>query len=76
MNQISQEEFDKLAIFVSVTDELKKEPFFSEDNHDHLTLFKDETGQEIVTAFFCHPAFLKSSGLPFRKLWLNTEHCA
>ncbi len=64
---MTQEEFDSLAIFVAVVEELKREPFFSEDNHDHLA------GN---VAVFCHPMFLKSAVLPFRKIWMERERCA
>src|ERR1017187_6000819 len=60
-------EFDSLAIFIAVVEELRKEPFFSEDNHEHLA---GDVG------FFCHPAFLKSAVFPFRKIWMSSERCA
>jgi hypothetical protein len=72
MQAVSQPEFNALALFVAVAEELRKEPFFSEDNHEALCTVE---GCEPV-AFFCHPAFLKSAVLPFRKLWLNSEPCA
>lgn len=72
MERVTQPEFNALAIFVAVAEELRREPFFSEDNHETLCAVE---GSEPV-AFFCHPAFLKSAVLPFRKLWLNSEPCA
>jgi hypothetical protein len=71
MNVISQDEFDDLAIFVTVVDEIQHEPFFSEDSHDILS-----NAGGVFAASFCHPAFLKSAILPFRKLWLQSERCA
>src|SRR5579862_5675795 len=64
---MKQDEFDSLAIFVAVVEELRGEPFFSEDNHDML---------QGRTGIFCHPMFLKSAVLPFRKIWMPTERCA
>ncbi len=64
---MTPEEFDSLAIFVAVVEELRREPFFSEDNHDKMV------GDSAV---FCHPMFLKSAVLPFRKIWMNSERCA
>ena len=64
---MTQDEFDNLAIFVAVVEELRREPFFSEDNHE--TMDGD-------TGFFCHPMFLKSAVLPFRKIWMSSERCA
>ncbi len=58
-------------MFVAVAEELRREPFFSEDNHETLSKVGNET-----FAYFCHPAFLKSAVLPFRKLWLDSEPCA
>jgi hypothetical protein len=65
---MDQEEFNSLAIFVAVVEELRREPFFSEDNHDKLS------GNNAAT--FCHPMFLKSAVLPFRKIWMSSERCA
>ena len=65
---MTQDEFDSLAIFVAVVEELRQEPFFSEDNHEKL-------GGEMA-AVFCHPMFLKSAVLPFRKIWMSSERCA
>jgi hypothetical protein len=65
---MTQEEFNSLAIFVAVVEELRREPFFSEDRHD--TVRGDNT------AVFCHPMFLKSAVLPFRKIWMEREQCA
>jgi hypothetical protein len=64
---MTSDEFDNLAIFVAVVEELRREPFFSEDNHDKLS---GDTG------IFCHPMFLKSAVLPFRKIWMASERCA
>jgi hypothetical protein len=64
---MTQPEFDSLAIFVAVVEELRREPFFSEDRHDKM---KGDTG------IFCHPMFLKSAVLPFRKIWMGRERCA
>jgi hypothetical protein len=71
MNSITQDEFNDLAMYVAVAEELRREPFFSEDNHE--TLCPSDGG---FSAFLCHPAFLKSAVLPFRKLWLESEPCA
>jgi hypothetical protein len=68
---MTREDFDNLAIFVAVAEELRREPFFSEDNHDHLSGYKDK-----FCATFSHPVFLKSAILPFRKIWMPTERCA
>jgi len=65
---MKQEDFDSLAIFVAVVEELRREPFFSEDNHD--TFSGDNS------AVICHPMFLKSAVLPFRKIWMERERCA
>ena len=72
---MTQEEFDSLAIFVAVVEELRREPFFSEDNHDRLTTCNSGSVDN-ASAFFCHPAFLKSAVLPFRKIWMSSERCA
>jgi hypothetical protein len=72
---VTQDDFDSLAIFVAVADELQREPFFSQDTHDKLSAFQSGT-TETVVAFFCHPAFLKSAILPFRKIWMSSERCA
>jgi len=72
---MTQEEFDNLAIFVAVAEELSREPFFSDDNHDTLSSFKDGETQKF-SATFSHPAFLKSAVLPFRKIWMPSERCA
>jgi len=76
VNVVTQTEFDQLATFVAVAEELSMEPFLSEDNHERLVLLKESTGGPDVSAYFCHPAFLKSAVLPFRKLWLPSEICA
>src|SRR5271166_2823246 len=65
---MTQDEFDNLAIFVAVVEELRREPFFSEDIHERL-------GGENY-GIFCHPMFLKSAVLPFRKIWMSGERCA
>lgn len=65
---VTQDEFDSLAIFVAVVEELRREPFLSEDNHDRVG--GDKPG------VFCHPMFLKSAVLPFRKIWMSSERCA
>lgn len=65
---MTSDEFDSLAIFVAVVEELRREPFFSEDNHDKLS------GSNV--GVFCHPMFLKSAVLPFRKIWMPSERCA
>lgn len=65
---MTQPEFDSLAIFVAIVDELRHEPFFSEDNHNKLS------GNN--SAVFCHPMFLKSAVLPFRKIWMSSERCS
>lgn len=65
---MTQPEFDSLAIFVAVVEELRREPFFSEDNRDRLI------GSN--AAIFCHPMFLKSAVLPFRKIWMGSERCS
>src|SRR5438552_4572573 len=72
MEPVTQKEFDDLAVFVAVAEELRREPFFSEDNHETLC----KLGDNEFVGFFCHPAFLKSAVLPFRKLWLDSEPCA
>ena len=64
---MTQHEFDSLAVFVAVVEELRREPFFSEDNHDKMI---GDVG------VFCHPMFLKSAVLPFRKIWMESERCA
>jgi hypothetical protein len=68
---MAPEEFDNLAIFVAVAEELRREPFFSDDNHDRLSVCKDN-----FRATFSHPVFLKSAVLPFRKIWMPSERCA
>jgi hypothetical protein len=60
---MTQEDFNSLAIFVAVVEELRHEPYFSEDNHVGL-------------GSFCHPMFLKSAVLPFRKIWMSSERCS
>jgi hypothetical protein len=69
---LTSEEFEAIAKFVAVADELRHEPFLSEDNRDTIIHFPD-SGQRIVK--FGHPAFLKSAILPFRKLWMKNEPC-
>jgi hypothetical protein len=69
---MTQDEFDSLAIFVAVVEELRREPFFSEDNQERLGA---GAGAE-AAAVFCHPMFLKSAVLPFRKIWMSSERCA
>jgi hypothetical protein len=71
---IDQEDFDRIALFVAVASELRREPFLSEDNHDRLTMLDKSSDRPF--AHFCHPAFLKSALLPFRKLWLDSEKCS
>jgi hypothetical protein len=69
---VTAEEFDKIAKYVIVADELEHEPFMSEDNQDGLVFVGDE---KAMHARFGHPAFLKSAILPFRKLWMPSEAC-
>lgn len=69
---MTQDEFDSLAIFVAVVEELRREPFFSEDNHERL----GTAAGMAAAAVFCHPMFLKSAVLPFRKIWMERERCA
>lgn len=71
---IEQEDFDRIALFVAVAGELRREPFLSEDNHDTLSIL--DKSSEPPFAHFCHPAFLKSAILPFRRLWLESERCS
>jgi hypothetical protein len=71
---VEQKDFDRIALFVAVARELRQEPFMSEDNHDRLTML--DKSSERPFAQFCHPAFLKSAILPFRRLWLQSERCA
>jgi len=76
MSSVAQADFDRLAIFVAVAEELSMEPFVSDDNHERLVQAKNADGSLLVTGYFCHPAFLKSAVVPFRKLWLSSEACA
>ncbi|PYJ91350.1 MAG: hypothetical protein DME20_02360 [Verrucomicrobia bacterium] len=76
VREITQAEFDQLATFVAVAEELRMEPFLSEDNHERLVQLRAATGGSNVSAHFCHPAFLKSAIMPFRRLWLASEICA
>jgi hypothetical protein len=69
---MTADEFDSLAIFVAVVQELRQEPFFSEDNHEHL----GTSAANDAAGVFCHPMFLKSAALPFRKIWMSGERCA
>lgn len=74
---ISQPEFDRIALFIAVASELRSEPFLCADNHETLSPFRSSTSEASdVIAHFCHPAFLKSAILPFRRLWLKSEKCA
>ena len=75
MSSVAQADFDRIATFVAVADELSMEPFISDDNHEKLVQFKQTDGSHVVAAYFCHPAFLNCD-LPFRKLWLPSETCA
>ena len=75
MSPLTQTEFDQLATFVAVAEELSMEPFVSDDNHEKLTHSKSASGSDRFIAFFCHPAFLKSALMTFRKLWLESEPC-
>lgn len=73
LKTITQTDFNRIALFVAVASELRMEPFVSEDNHERLSELK--SGH--FFAHFCHPAFLKSALVPFRKLWRgSTELCA
>jgi hypothetical protein len=76
MSPVAQADFDRLATFVAVADELSMEPFVSDDNQERLVQCKESDGSQVVMAHLCHPAFLKSAILPFRKLWLSSETCA
>jgi hypothetical protein len=69
---VTPEEFDRIAKYVIVADELENEPFMSEDNQDGLVFVGEE---KAMYARFGHPAFLKSAILPFRKLWMPSEPC-
>jgi hypothetical protein len=69
---VTPEEFDMIAKYVTVADELEHEPFMSEDNHEGLVFVGPERAMH---ARFGHPAFLKSAILPFRKLWMPSEPC-
>ena len=73
---MKQPEFDQLATFVAVAEELAMEPFVSDDNHEKLVRLGERSGEQNVIAHFCHPMVLKSALLPFRKLWLLSEPCA
>jgi hypothetical protein len=42
MNPLTQTEFDRLATFVAVAEELSMEPFVSDDNHEGLVQFKNQ----------------------------------
>jgi hypothetical protein len=75
INKLSQSEFDQLATYVAVAEELRAEPFMSEDNQERL-INSPESDPSRFFAHFCHPAFLKSAVAPFRKLWLQSEPCA
>ena len=76
MTTVTQADFDRIATFVAVADELSMEPFVSDDNHEKLVQLKEPDGSHVFAGYFCHPAFLKSAILPFRKLWLSSETCA
>ena len=56
MNPLTQTEFDRLATFVAVAEELSMEPFVSDDNHEGLVQFKKSDGSQLIMAHFCHPA--------------------
>lgn len=61
---------------MAVAEELGMEPFVWDDNHERLVQVKKSDDSKLAVAHFCHPAFLKSAVLPFRKLWLSSETCA
>jgi hypothetical protein len=57
MSPVTQAEFDQLATFVAVAEELSMEPFVSDDNHERLVQVKKSDGSPLVTAYLCHPPF-------------------
>jgi hypothetical protein len=69
---VDEKQFEALAKFIAVADELSHEPFFSKDNHDTIQTAGNE---KPLQGRFGHPAFLKSAILPFRKLWMPSEPC-
>jgi len=69
---MSPTDFDRLTIFVAAIDEMLREPFFSEDLHESIETVESGLGKK-VRAKLCHPAFVKSAILPFRKIWLSSE---
>src|SRR5437868_7372016 len=44
VREITQVEFDQLATFVAVAEELRMEPFLSEDNHERLVQLRAAWG--------------------------------
>ncbi len=44
MTPVTQADFDQLATFVAVADELSMEPFVSDDNHERLVQSKKSDG--------------------------------
>jgi hypothetical protein len=72
LRPVTPEEFDAIAKYVVVADELANEPYMSDDNHEGLVFVGAE---KKMHARFGHPAFLKSAILPFRKLWMPSEPC-
>jgi hypothetical protein len=61
VSPVTQAEFDRLATFVAVAEELSMEPFVSDDNHERLFQSKNTDGSQAFMGEFCHPAFLKSA---------------
>ena len=74
MSLITEPEFDQLATFVAVAEELSMEPFVSEDNHEKLVQFGKSNGDQKIVAHFCHPMVLKSALLPFRSCGCHLKH--
>jgi len=75
VRQLKAEEFEALAKYIIVADELQHEPFMSQDNNREGLGYVGEGESKLMFARLGHPAFLKSAILPFRKLWMSGEPC-
>jgi hypothetical protein len=67
-------DFETLALFVAIADELSHEPFLSEDIHETVYNADSKDPLRPPHGVFAHPALLKSAAATFRKLWLRDHY--
>jgi len=70
MSTITQEQVDRVAAFVDVCGELKREPFFGPDDEAN---FQAASNWTRITFTFGDRLHFRSALIPFRRLWSSSD---